>query len=88
MQVVGTIIEGELVVLAVERELTLADAVAIASDKGGAIDLVGFHKSLNAVEALDDVSYLALPVGHHDGTDGAAIVGDCHFVTFTVAQNV
>ena len=85
---VRTIVERQLVLLAVKGELTLADTVTITSDESGAINLVGFNKSLNAVEALDNIGYIAILVGNHDCADSAAIIGDCHFVTFAVTQNV
>ena len=88
VQVVGAIVSSQLIFLAVEGEASFADTVAISSDKSGAIGLVGLNERLDVVETLDNVGHVAVLVGHHDGTDSSTVVGNGHFVSFTILQYV
>ena len=37
---------------------------------------------------LYHIGVVAVAVGHHDGYDGAAIVGDSHFVTLLIFKDI
>ena len=74
MQVVGTIVQGQLVVLAVQRELTFADAVAPTANQGGEERFLPTHQLFNVGMALNNVTYFAVLVRYHDGHNGSSIV--------------
>ena len=76
MQVVGTIVGGELILLSVQLELTLGDAVAETTDEGGEERLRRVDHIVDVVVALNDIGHFPVLVGHHDGNDGASVVGD------------
>ena len=90
MQAVAVIVGDELVLLAVERELAVADAVAIATDEctevaavGTILDIVGY-----VVMTQAHVGHLAVLVGHHDADDASAEVGEAYFHACCVLQYV
>ena len=85
---VGAVVDGQLVFLAVERKLSLGDAVAVASDERREVCLAAVDGLMDVGIALDDVGTVAVFVGHHDGQDSSAIVGHCHFVALIVAKDV
>ena len=85
---VGTIVDRQIVFLAVQLELTLANAVAVASDEGGEIGFRAVYHALDGVVTLNHIAHVAVFVGHHDGDQCSAIVGDGHFVTQAVLQDV
>ena len=76
VQGVGAIVDGQAVLLSVQLELTLADAVAVATNQGGKVRLGRIHDCVDVVVTLDDVCHLAVLVRNHDGHDGATVVGD------------
>jgi len=85
VEVVGTIVDGQVVVFySIQRELALADAVAIATDEGGEEWFGTFDDSLDVVVPLNNVSELAIFVWNHDGHEGASIVRYRHFMTLFV----
>ena len=88
MQGVGTIVDGELILLAVQLELAAADAVAIATDERREIRLGAVDDSFDGVVSLDDVGIVAVAVGNHNGYEGASVIGDGNFIAQTVFQNV
>ena len=88
MQMVGTVVECQLVVLAVQGELSFADAVTPTSNQSGQVGLFTAHELLDAAMTLDDVTYFTVLVGYHNGTDSTSIIRDGYFVTQTVLQDV
>ena len=88
MQGVGAVVDSQLIVFAVQNELSLGNAVAVAADKGRAVRLWGVDDILNVVVTLNDVGYLTVFVGYHDCYNGTAIVGNCDFKAFAVLQDV
>jgi hypothetical protein len=85
---VGTVVEGQLIVLAVQRELSFADTVTPATDKRGEIRLLTTGELLDTVVTLDHVTYVTVFVWHHDSTDGTTIIRDGYFETLTVPEDV
>ena len=86
VQVVGAVVDGQVVLLAVEGELAVADAVALATYEGGEEGLGRAHAVVNVVVSLNHVGIVAVAVGHHNSYECAAIVGDGHFHTVFVGQ--
>ena len=86
MQRVGPVVGGQLVFLAVERELALGDAVGDPAVVGAEIGMAA-EVPFEIVESEDDVGDLAVPIGHVDlGDDGA--VGDDFDGHFAVREHV
>ena len=86
VQVVRPVVHGEVVLLAVEREATLADAVAVAAyeraeERFGRIEAV-----VDIIVSLDNVGIVAVAVGHHDSHERAAVVGNGHFHAVFISQ--
>ena len=88
VQGVGAVVDGELVFLLVQGKGTFSDAVAVAADQGGEEGLGAVDDTLDIGVTLDDVGYVAVLVGHHDGHDGTAVIGDGHFISLSVSQYV
>ena len=88
MQVVRTVVQSKLIVLTVQRELTLADAVAPTANQCREVRLVAAGELLDAVVTLNNVCYFAIFIGNHDSTYCATIIRDSYFITLTVLQNV
>ena len=63
MQVIGTVVRGELIGAAVERESALRDPVAVASD-GRAEVGIRFEVAVKIVEPQDDVGDVTAAIGH------------------------
>ena len=87
MQAVGTVIDRQMVRLAVERELALGDAIAVAADQGSEIG-VGVEVAVEIVEAERNVVDLAVLVGNLDRLDRAAIGDDVHLHAVAVLQAI
>ena len=85
---VRTIVDCQLIILAVQSELAFADTVSPTSDKGREIRLVTTCELLDTVVSLNNVSYIAILVWHHDSADGATVVTDCYFVTLAISKDV
>ena len=88
VQVVGTIVDGQLILLAVEVELALGNAVAVAADEGAEERLGAVDQAVDVVVALDDVGYVAVAVGHHNRNDGTTIVGDAYLIAGGILEDV
>ena len=86
MEVIGAVVDGEVVDFAIEVKLSMADTIAIAPHQSreegfGRVDTI-----VNVVVSLNDIGQVALTVGYHNGYDSAAIICDCHFVAIRIAQ--
>ena len=88
MQVVRTVVQCQLIFLAVQGKLTFADAVSPASNQRREIRLLSAGQLLDAAMTLNNVSYISILVWNHDSTDSTTIIRDSNFVTFAVAQDV
>ncbi len=85
MQTVAEVIQRQLILLAVQREAAVSNAVSVATDRGtevrGLIDIV-----LNAVEAEHHILHSALLVGHEDRDDTSAEVSHADLHPIHVLQ--
>ena len=90
MQAVGTVVDGELVVLAVNRELAFGDAIAVATDEGS--EVAAFCAVLlvvsDVVMSEADIGHVAVLVGDHDADDASSEVREAHFHAFSVGEDV
>ena len=77
---VRAVVDGQLVFLAVELELTFLDAVAKTADQRGKIRLRRIDDFLDIVVTLNHIGYVAVFVGNHNGDNGASIVRNSHFI--------
>ena len=87
VQAVAEVVLRQLVLCAVEGNLTSGDTVGIASDGGAEVTLDG-AVGLDAGLADADVLQLALLVGHHDADHACAEVRHAHLHACFVAQRV
>ena len=89
VEAVAEVVLGELVLDAVEGDLSLVDTVRITADRSAEIRLVILREVVgNLVEAEDDILHLTLVVRDEDGNDAAAEVGDTYFHTITISKGV
>ena len=77
VQVVFVVVFGQRVCFVSDGELTFGDSVAVTPDDRAEVGLVDrvdivFH----TIVAKRDIAHLAVSVGHDDGSDGRAVVGD------------
>ena len=86
---VGTVVDGHLILNAVEGELTVLDAVAIPADGGSEEALaVVVHILVEGFMSEHDVGIVAVAVGSEEFNDKATEVGDGHLQTIGVLQCV
>ena len=89
VEAVAEVVLRELVLLAVQGDLALVEAVRIPADGGAEVRLVVVREVVgDLVEAQDDVLHLALVVRDEDGDDAAAEVGDAHLHAVGIGQGV
>ncbi len=86
VQMVGAVVDGEVVLFAVNSELAFADAVAITADKCAEEWLGAVQKIVDAVVSLDYIGVVAVLVGDHNAAYCATVVCDCNFVALLVLQ--
>ncbi len=78
VQVVGLIVDVQLVVDPVQREASVRDAVGAATGDAAEVLVVGRLVAGDAIEPQHDVFHLSVPVGHPQLGHGRAEVGDLH----------
>src|SRR5262249_5023457 len=76
---VGAVVDGNLIGLAIERELALADAVAVAANDRAEVSLGVVEKALQRIVAENDVGHLAGAVRSSDADDLRPVCHDPHF---------
>ena len=88
VQTMSKVVAGQLVLLAVDAELAVLDAVGVASDTGSEVAGRVYRISVLAdiVEAQNHVCQLCVPVGYHQRHHASAEIGDAHFHTIFVFQ--
>lgn len=86
MQMVGAIVDSQVVLLAIELELAAAYTVTITSHKSGEEGLGAVQTVVDTVMPLDDVGHLAVTVGYHNGHDGTAIIGDSYLAAICIGE--
>ncbi len=74
MQMMGAVVGGEAVVLAVQVEAPVGDAIGAASDDAAEIGAVALHVTIESVEAEGDVAGMAVSVGRFQRDEGCAVV--------------
>ena len=84
MQVVRTIIASQLILLAMEGELTFLDTVAIATDQYAQEWFWRIDDILDVVMTLDKICIVAILVRHHDCYNRTTVVCYCNFVALLV----
>ena len=87
VEVVGTVVDGEVVLFSVNCELALAYAVAVTAYKCAEEWLGAVQKVVYAVVSLNYVRIVAVLVRNHDAAYCASVVCDCNFATCFVLQN-
>ena len=85
METVRSVVDGQLVLLAVEGELAVLDAVGYTSADGVKISLFG-SPLLRCAEAKDDILDFPFAVGYQQFGDLCAEIRDLRFET-TAALN-
>ena len=74
VKVVRSVVKCQLVLLAVQNELTFADAVSPTTYQSRQVWLIAAGKLLDVVMTLDNVSYFAILTWNHNSTNGTSIV--------------
>ena len=87
VQMVGTVVSGEYVLLPFECELTAGDTVAHAADNGAEIRMA-FQVFLQGIESQHDVLEIAVTVRHFKRHHDAAVVGNPGFKSVFIGQCV
>ncbi len=88
VEVVGTVVDGQLVFLAVQRELALGDTVGDAAG-GGAEVMIGLGLVAgHVVEAEDHVGGLAVLVGDVQLDQGGAVGDDLGAHPFGILESI
>ena len=87
MEVVGAVVDCKAVLLAVNCELALAYAVAVAAYQCAEEWLGAVQEVIDAVVSLDDIGVVAVLVGNHDAAYCASVVCYCHFATSLVLED-
>jgi hypothetical protein len=88
VEVVRTIVDSQLILLAIEGELTMLDAVAITTDECAQEGFGRCYNLVDRVVTLHYVAQLAVAVGHHDGEQCTAIVCESYLITQLVGEDV
>ena len=88
VQVVGAVVDGEVVFLAVQREVAFTNAVAVTAYEGGEEGLGRIDAVVDVVVSLNDVSHLTFAVGHHDGYLHAVGIGKEEEVRLLTIDNL
>src|SRR5215211_4770989 len=88
VQVVGRVVDGQLVGDAVEGEAALVDAVGVAAGDAAEVGVAGLEVALERVEAEGDVGLVAVAVGHPQRLDGAAVGDQLHLHAAPIGQGV
>ena len=87
VQVVGSIVHGQCILLSVEGKLAVLDTVAIAADERAQEGFGRCDYLVDRVVALNHVAQLAIAVGHHDGEQCATVVGEGYLVAQFVGKD-
>ena len=87
VQVVRTVVDCEVILLAVDSELTLAYSVAVTAYKCAQEWLRAVELVVDTVVSLNYIGIVAVLVRNHDATYRATIVCDCYFVALLVLEN-
>ena len=84
---VGPVVQVQLVTLAIELELAGGNAVAVAADDG-AEEILVLGVAGEIVVAEDDITRVALPIGHGQRHHDGPVVDDPDLGPVAVAQGV
>ncbi len=87
VQVIGAVVGGEVVALAVEAELACRDAVAVSADERAEVGRRADVR-LGILVVKIDVGEFAIAIGHVDRGDDAAQVEDVDAHTVGIGQRV
>ena len=88
MKVIGAVINGQAVVLAIHYKMSLGDSVSIAADQSAKERFGTVNHVLNRVMSLNNIGHLAFLVGNHDGHYCTTVIRDAYFHSITVRQRV
>ena len=88
VEMVGTIVDGQLIILAIQCELTFADAVSPSSNQSRKVRFFTAGKLFYTSVSLDDITYIPVFIGNHDSYDSTTIIRHSNLVTFTVLKDV
>src|SRR5215211_4066779 len=88
VQMVGRVVDGQLVVDPVEGEAALVDAVGVAAGDAAEVGVARAEVALQGREPEGDVGPPALAVGHPQRLDGPAVGDQLHLHTAGVGEGV
>ena len=90
MEAVGAIIDGQLICVAIESELTLGNAVAVTADEGTEVAALRaiLHVVGNVVMAETYVLHVAVLVGNHNADNTSTEVSETHLHACIVLEDI
>ena len=74
MQMMGAVVGGEVVFLAVQMEAPVGDAIGAASDDATEIRTIALDVTFESVEAEGDVAEAVVSVGSFERDEGRAVI--------------
>ena len=87
VQTIGTIVHRNLIINAINRELTFIDTIAITTDQS--TEVAGIIQiRLNIIETQHDVGKLAILIGRCDRNDTSTIINHGNFYPIRILQNI
>ena len=87
MEMIGPVVDGQMILLAVEREAPLAYAVAIAPHQSAQKGFWTRHDPLYIVMSLYNIGKVPVSVGHHNRYKGTSVVSNRYFAALAVTQD-
>ena len=88
VEVVRSVVHGEVILFAVELEFAFGDAIAVASHECGEEGLGRIHAAVNVVVSLNHIGVFAFAVRHHNGHECTTIVRDGNFAAIRITQDI
>src|SRR4029077_7805727 len=82
------VVDVEMIFLAIESELAIGDAVAVAADGGAEVRMRIAYVALELVEAKNDVAEFAILIGNEELRDEGAITNDSDCSAVTAVESV
>jgi hypothetical protein len=87
VQVIFAVVDGQRVLMTVEGEAALCDAIPITADDRAEVR-IAFQIRIEVIEAENNIVTLPFTVRHFERCDNAAVVGDLNFSSAAIRQSI
>ena len=88
MQRIGPVVYGQAILFAMQLKLAFGYSIAISAHKRREIGFGRVYNVLYIVMSLYHIGQISMLIGNHDSHNCSAIVGNGHFVSCFVAENI